>query len=118
MAYFKINKNDYSMYVSSLKINHQAIYKSQMNTAGNTVVKYLNTKRTFTVGIIPLDAAAMSTLQKDLKSFKVTVDYRDPETNELVENVSCIIPVDEVEYFTIQADRVMYKAFLITIQEL
>ena len=118
MAYFKINNHDYSMYVNSLKVTKQPIYKSATNAAGNTVVKYINTKRTFSVGIIPLDAAAMAALQTDVSAFKVSVSYRDPETNTLVENVNCIIPLNEVEYYTIQADKVKYRAFLLTITEL
>ena len=118
MSYFKINNNDYSTFVSSFKISRQAIYKTATNAAGNTVVKYINTKRTFTVGIIPLDAAAMASLQADINDFKVTISYRDPETNALIENVSCMIPLNEVEYYTIQADKVQYKAFILTIIEL
>lgn len=118
MAYFKINNNDYSMYVSDLIITKKPIYKSATNAAGNTVVKYITTKRTFTVRIIPLDSASMAGLQADLNLFQVNISYRDPETNALVENVKCIIPINEVEYYTIQADKVMYKALLITIQEL
>lgn len=118
MAYFKINNHDYSMYVNQLKIDKQAIYKSATNAAGNTVVKYINTKRTFSVGIIPLDDAAMASLQADISNFKVFISYRDPATNELIENVSCIIPLNQVEYYTIQVNKVMYKAFTLTIQEL
>lgn len=118
MSYFKINDNDYSAYVSSLKISKVAIYKSATTAAGNTVVKYVNTKRNFSVGIIPLDAAAMANLQADINAFEVMLSYRDPDTNTLVENVKCIIPINEVEYYTIQADKVQYKAFLLTIMEL
>lgn len=118
MSYFKINGHDYSMYVNQLKVNKNAIYKSAVNAAGNTVVKYVATKRTFTVGIIPLEAADMATLQADISQFKVSISYRDPETNELVENVQCIIPINEVDYYTIQADKVMYKAFMLVITEL
>ena len=118
MAYFKINGNDYSMYVNQLKVNKQVTYKSATNASGNTIVKYVTTKRNFSVGIIPLDDAAMAKLQADISKFKVSISYRDPETNALVENVSCIIPLDEVEYYTIQANKVQYKGFLLTIQEL
>lgn len=118
MAYFKINGHDYSMYVSSLKVSKAALYKSAINAAGNTVVKYLNTKRTFTVGIIPLDSAAMASLQRDVSGFKVNISYRDPETNSLIEGVPCYIPVDDVEYYTVQAGNVMYKNFILTIIEL
>ena len=118
MSYFKINGNDYSMYVNLLKVGKDVIYKSAVNAAGNTVVKYVATKRRFTVGIIPLEADAMAQLQADIAQFQVSISYRDPETNELVENVKCIIPINEVEYYTIQADKVMYKAFMLVIQEL
>ena len=118
MAYFKINGNDYSMYVNQLKVSRQHIYKSAANAAGNTVVKYVNSKRTFTVGIIPLDADVMANLQADINGFQVEISYRDPQTNELIENLKCIIPANEVEYYTIQADKVMYKAFLLVVQEL
>lgn len=118
MAYLKLNNHDYSKCVSTLKISKQATYKSQANAAGNLTVKYITTKRTFTVGIIPLDAEAMAALQSDLTQFFVNVSYRDPETNELIENVKCILPLNEVEYYTVQADRVLYKAFLLTLQEM
>lgn len=124
MAYFKINDNDYSLYVNQLKISKQAIYKSAVNAAGNTVVKYVNTKRTFTVGIIPLEADVMAALQTDISQFQALVTYRDPETNELIEDVKCMIPINEVEYYTIQIDstthteKVKYKAMLLTIIEL
>lgn len=118
MAYFKLNGNDYSMYVSDLLVTKKHTYKSATNAAGNTVVKYQTTKRTLTVGIIPLEAADMAELQKDINSFQVSVSYRDPETNELVENLKCIIPVSDVEYYTIRTDKVMYKSLIINIQEL
>lgn len=118
MAFFKLNGNDYSAYVNQLKITNQATYKSAQNAAGNMVVKYVATKRIFTVGIIPLDSSVMARLHRDMNNFRVTVSYRDPETNSLVENVQCIIPLNEVEYYTIQADNVMYKAFILTIKEL
>lgn len=118
MAYLKINGNDYSSIVNILKVDKQVTYKAATNAAGNTVVKYVTTKRNFTVGIIPLDDAKMKALQADISQFKVSISYRDPETGELVENVNCIVPLNEVEYYTIQADKVMYKAFLLAIQEL
>lgn len=118
MAFFKLNGNDYSAYVNQLKVSNQVTYKSALNAAGNMVVKYIATKRIFTVGIIPLDSSVMANLHQDMNNFKVTVSYRDPTTNALVENVECIIPLNEVEYYTIQADKVMYKAFILTIKEL
>ena len=116
--YFKINDNDYSMYVNKLMVGKEHMYKSMTTAAGNTIVKYTASKRTFEVGIIPLDADIMARLLTDVDKFQVTISYRNPETNTLVENVKCIIPNHLVEYHTIQAGKVLYKAFSLQIKEL
>ena len=118
MAYFKIGTTDYSKYVNTLKVDRGANYNAQTNAAGDTVVDYINHKRTITVGIIPLDSVAMAQLQADLQAFNVSISFRNPQTNSLEENVNCIIPADKVEYYTIQANKVMYKAFEIKFIEL
>lgn len=117
MAYFKINDIDFSMYVNKLKVAREHIYKAQTNAAGNMLVKYLNTKRIIEVGIIPLDSAAMESLQAEINKFKVTVSYRDSESGEL-ENAVCIIPHNSVDYYTVQAGNVKFKAFALEFKEL
>lgn len=116
--YFKINDNDYSMYVNMLKIGTEHSYKSMTTASGNTLVKYINSKRVIEVGIIPLNESAMINLLNDVKQFQVSISYRDPETNEMTENIECIIPNNIVEYETIQVGKVMYKAFSLQIKEL
>lgn len=116
--FFKINGNDYSMYVNKLLIGTEHFYKSMKNAAGNTLVKYVNSKRTIEVGIIPLDSSAMARILADVDQFNVSISYRDPETNTLVENVNCIIPNHLIEYYTIQVGKVSYKAFSLQIKEL
>ena len=116
--FFKINDNDYSMYVNKLMVSKEHLYTPVTTSAGNTVVKYINSKRVLEVGIIPLDDAAMTRLLTDVNKFKVAISFRDPETNLLVENVECIIPKNTVDYYTIQAGKIMYKAFSIQIKEL
>lgn len=118
MAYFMINGNDYSMYVNELKVTRNVNYNAQTNAAGNTVVDYIGAKRIIEVGIIPLNDAAMVALMGDIEAFGVSISFRNPVTGALEENVSCIIPSDGVEYYTIQANNVMYKAFSIEIKEL
>lgn len=119
MAYFlKINNTDYSQYVNILKVAKQHNYKQMTTAAGNTLVKYINSKRVIEVGIIPLDDKAMTKLLTDLNKFQVTISFRNPETNLLEENVKGIIPNNIVEYYTIQANNVSYKAFTFTITEL
>ena len=116
--FFKINDNDYSMYVNKLLIGKEHNYKSMTTAAGNTIVKYVNSKRSIEVGIIPLDGETMKNLLADVNEFQVSISYRDPETNELTEGLACIIPNNLIEYYTIQADKVSYKAFSLQIKEL
>ena len=112
MAYFKIGKTDFSNIVNELKIDKTSNYNSQTNAAGNTVVDYINTKRIIEVGIIPLDDTAMAELQTAINDFNVMISFRNPRTNQL-ETIFCIVPESGVEYYTIQANKVMYKAFRI-----
>lgn len=118
MTYFKIDDNDYSKFVNQLVVSTTHKYTAQENAAGDTVVDYINQKRTFTIGIIPLDDATMQNLQADINKFNVSISFRNPKTGVLEENVNCIIPTNGVEYYTIQVDKVLYKTFTLTITEL
>lgn len=118
MAYFKIGATDYSMYVSELNVTKTSNYNAQTNAAGDTIVDYINSKRTIEVRIIPLDDETMSALQTDIDAFNVSISFRNPKTNTLEENVNCIIPENEIEYYTIQANKVMYNAFTLNFIEL
>lgn len=118
MAYFKIGEHDYSNCVSSLKITTEHVYNTQTNAAGNSVVDYINSKRHIEVGIIALDAAQMLRLQQDINAFSVSISFLNPNTNALEENVSCIVPDNAAEYYTIQANKTMFNAANITFKEL
>lgn len=117
MAYFQIGSTDFSNIVNELKVGSTSNYNSQTNAAGNTVVDYINTKRIIEVGIIPLDDTDMANLQTAIDKFSVSIRFRNPKTNKL-ERITCIIPESGVEYYTIQANKVMYKAFRIKFIEL
>jgi hypothetical protein len=106
------------MYVNELKIDKQFKYNSQGNAAGDTVVDLINSKRNIDVGIIPLDEEAMATLLNDIDSFNVSISFLNPRTKQLEENVSCIIPSTNVEYYTIQQGNILYKAFSLKFNEL
>ena len=43
---------------------------------------------------------------------------RQIENNSLEENVSCIIPATDVEYYTIQAKKTMFDGVTLTFTEL
>lgn len=118
MAYFKINNTDFSSFVSGMSVSTAANYSIQTNAAGNSVVDYINSKRTIKITTIPLTGEQMKELQKVISSFSVSVAFRNPKTNELEENVSCIVPESEAEYYTIQIDKVLYNAASLTFTEL
>lgn len=118
MAYFKMNGVDFSHCVNALKVSRSANYHAQMNAAGDTVVDYINHKRTIEVGFIPVDDVAMQELQAAINELNVSISYTDPKTGALVEGVNCILPESEIEYYTIQVNKVMFKTFTLTFIEL
>lgn len=118
MAYFKIDNKDFSKFVNELKIGSNVNYTSQTNAAGDTVVDYINRKRVIEVGIIPLNEVDMLDLMQAIDEFHVSLTFLNPRTNVLEENVSCIIPSDQAEYFTIQSKKKMFKGLTLKFQEL
>lgn len=118
MAYFKINNIDYSSCVNALKVNTESNYNSQTNAAGDTVADYINKKRVIEVGIIPLDKESMSSLLNAIDGFNVSISFLNPLTQILEEDVNCIIPANEVDYYTIQANKVLFNGFNLSFIEL
>lgn len=118
MAYFMIDNVDFSQYVNQLTVSKEANYNAQTNAAGNSVVDFINFKHAIEVGIIPLDNEAMVALQTAINKFNVSISFRNPETGALLENVNCIIPANNVDYYTIQANKVKYNGFNLKFIEL
>ena len=118
MNYFKINGVDYSMYTNKLKINKTAQCNTQTNAAGDTVVDILGAKRSFEIGIIPLNNSVLPALLNAIDAVEVNISILNPVTNVLEENIPCMISANAVEYYTIQVNKVMYKAMSLTFTEL
>ena len=118
MIYFKIGDTDYSNYVSGLTVTKNTNYNGLTNAAGDMVVDFLNQKRTIDVVIIPLDVAKLNSLLTAIDSFNMTINFYDPKTNKISENVNVIIADYSVEYYTIQDTKQMVQAFTLTFVEL
>lgn len=118
MNYFLIDGVDFSMYVSGLKVDKVAIYNALTNAAGNTVIDYVNSKRTIEVEIIPLNEVDMLKVLSAISSIGVSISFRNPHTNLIEENVSCMIPDNAVEFYTIQTNKIMYKSLKLKFSEL
>jgi hypothetical protein len=116
MSYFlKINGIDFSMYVNKLVVGKEHMYESMNAADGGDLIKYRGSKYVLEVGFVPLDNDAMVRLLTTLDEFNVLVSFRDPRTGQVHENLVCIIPNNLVEYYTIRADKVSYKAFSVQI---
>lgn len=118
MAYFKIGDIDFSGICNKLEVKTTTNYNAQTNAAGNTVVDYINKKRTIVVGVISLNDTDMLKLQQAIAGFAVPLSFRNPTTNTLEENVMCIIPDNAADYYTIQSNNVRYNALTLTFTEL
>ena len=116
MAYFKINGHDYSTYVNKLSVQTVHKYISQESASGTLLVRYLTAKKKISVGIIPLDSTTLKSLMADINAFDVSVQYLEPETDAL-KSISCIIPTNSIDYYTIQAENKKVKAFTFTCEE-
>ena len=116
--YFAINNVDYSDCVNKLDISKQANYSAQTNAAGNTVVDYINSKRTISVGIIPLDDTKVKELLQAIDGVVVSISFLNPLTGLLEEGVNCLIPDSAVSYYTIQANKTLFNAFSLGFEEL
>jgi hypothetical protein len=118
MSYFlKINDVDLSMYVNKLSVGKEHLYKIQGTANGGDRIYYNGCRYVLEVGFVPLDDMAMTKILSVIDNFNVNVSFRDPKTNLMIENILCIIPTNLVEYYTIRADKVSYRAFTVQITQ-
>lgn len=119
MIFLFINEYDASKYCSDLKVSNIKNYTTQTNAAGNTVVDYINTKHALELGFIALDdSQEFRNLIGWLSSPVCSVSYRNPITGEPTASVDYLVDNNSIEYYTIQANKVMYKAFKVKLTEL
>lgn len=128
MTFLKLNNYDVSPYVNELTIEINHNHVSQVNASGDMVVDRLSTKRTITVGFIPMSDLDFkkSGLQDISRIFEVSVTYYEPgntaATNSLpiaTSTAKCILPTSQVEYYTLQGlGNASLKAFTFTFTEL
>lgn len=118
MYFFKINGVDYSKYVKALNISTVSNYTAQTNAAGNTVVDFINKKRSIEVGFIPMYAADALAIRQAISDFYVSISFLNPDTNTTAINVNCIVPESDIGYLTIRQDKTMVGEFSLTFEEL
>lgn len=118
MAYLTINGVDFSHLVNELRVSRAHNFNAQTNAAGDTVVDYVNVKRTITAGFVTMPEAEAKALFAELGAFSVTLGYRDPKSGVLEDDAVYIVPEVEADYYTIQTGRVLLNGFTAEFTEL
>lgn len=116
--YFKINGQDFSPIVNSLKVGYETLVSSNSgrNAAGDTVIDVVNEKRKVYVGLRHTLVPEMQNFLAAIAGFVVTIEYLDPRTNAL-NSATTYIGTPEPEYYTI-SDRTIYKPMNLNFIEL
>lgn len=119
MAFIQIGGVDYSKYCNQLKITTNKKYNAQANAVGDTVIDYIKSKRTLEVGFIHMDTNSNFTwlLQRIQSGDSLFVKYRNPQTGAL-EQITCFVSDDTIDYYTIQDNKVQIKPFTLKFVEL
>lgn len=117
--YFKINNKDYSDLVSGLKVGYETLVSdnSGRNAAGNSVIDVINRKHKVYITLRHTTEAEMKNFLASIKDYVVEISFRNPETNSLT-TITTYTGTPEPEYYTIQANNVIYKPMSINFIEL
>ena len=97
--YFKINNQDFSSFVSGLKVGFETLVsdESGRNANGDTVIDIVNRKRKVYVTLRHTTNAEMRAFLSAVEGYIVTVQYLDAKTNTL-KSMTAYISTPEPEY--------------------
>lgn len=117
--YFTINGKDFSHLVSAMKVGFEVLVSndSGRNANGDTVIDIINRKRKVYITLRHTTDDEMESFLSAVEGFVVSIQYRDPKTNEL-SSLSAYIGTPEPDYYTIQAGKVIYKPLALNFIEL
>ena len=117
--YFKIGNNDFSNYVSGLKVGFEVLVSSDSgrNANGDTVIDVINRKRKVYVNFRYMTDLEMNSLLAAIEDYVVSVSFLDPKTKKL-STIQAYIGTPEPELYTVQSDRVIYKPMNLNFVEL
>lgn len=110
MSYFKINNIDFSSLVSGLKIGHETLVSdnSGRNAAGDTVIDIINKKYKIYVTLRHTTQEEMQNFLASIEDYVVSISFLNPKTNAET-TITAYTGTPEPEYYTIQANNVIYK---------
>lgn len=119
MVYFKVDNTDFSDLISGLKVGYETLVsdKSGRNAAGDNVVDVINRKIKIYLTLRHTTEEEMRSFLNAVKPFVVDVTFLNPETN-MLSTISTNIGTPEPEYYTIQANCIIYKPMNLNFIEL
>lgn len=119
MNYIKIGGMDWSSYCNKLTVITNKKYNAQTNAAGDTVIDYINSKRTIEVGFIhmDLDNETRFLLEDIVSGDNVYINFLNPVTNK-EEQINCYVGDSTFDYYTIRDDKLQIKPFTVKFVEL
>lgn len=117
--YFKINNQDFSHLVNSLKVGYETLVSenSGRNANGDTVIDVINKKIKVYIGLRHTFEEEMQEFLNAMEPYVVEVAFRNPKTGNL-HTITTYTGTPEPEYYTIQTDKVIYKPLTINFIEL
>ena len=118
MSYLKIENQDFSHIVNSLKIGYETLVSdnSGRNANGDSVIDVVNKKIKVYVGLRHTTKAEMKEFLSIVRDFVVNVTFLDPETDTL-KTITAYTGTPEPEYYTI-SDKTIYKPMTLNFIEL
>lgn len=119
MAYFKINGDDFSHLVSGMKVGYETLVSdnSGRNAAGDTVLDIINNKYKVYITLRHTTGQEMDDFLRAINGYVVEVTFKNPITSGL-DTITAYTGTPEPEYYTIQADKIIYKPMSINFIEL
>lgn len=119
MQYFKINDQDFSSLVNSLKIGYETLVSdnSGRNANGDTVIDVINLKHKVYVGLRYTTQEEMEAFLGAINDYVVSCSYLDPKTNA-IKTITAYTGTPEPEFLTIQDGKILYKPMTINFIEL
>jgi uncharacterized protein YbbC (DUF1343 family) len=118
-VYLTINDVDYSHLVSGLKVGYETLVSddSGRNAAGDTVIDVINKKVKVYVTLRHTFEEEMRSFLNAIEDYVVQIKFLDTKTNAL-KQITCYTGTPEPEYYTIQANKIIYKPMNINFIEL
>ena len=117
--YFKINNVDFSDYVSGMKVGYETLVSSDSgrNAAGDTVIDVINKKRKVYITFRHTTGDEMANLLNAISDYVVSVSYLDSKSKTL-QSFTAYTGTPEPDYYTIQANHIIYKPMTLNFIEL